>query len=421
MNLILGLHGIVALVLLCSLLLVEEAGVPLPIPGELTLIAADLLIGTGALDPWLFVPLAIASCLAGSLTGYSWARLVGERGLQAAAERLHQTKRLEKVRLRLRQAGPREIALSRLTPLLRVYTSLVAGAAGVDRKRFLIATAPITVLWVIAFIALGALVGVPAAHILGQLQALILQGGVLILIGTGGYLAIRRVPAGGRTVMGRIPTNLRVVLAVAVDMALIATLVAGVLGIVTGVLAIIRPLLPINAFAGWVELVVMVVVIAVFYSAATRRGLNATAGETLFGAYYLTRGTEEPARIRLTRTLKAALEQNEGAEPADLVRMVTVFRTLADVRHLQVARLLLQHERSLSELTSELGLSEMVVADAVRDLQEAGLVVAHEASSDDQYSVVDDHIRVGLAELLTHAPAQEKGTTGAATGPQAQP
>src|SRR5205823_6505136 len=250
MNLILGLHGIVALVLLCSLLLVEEAGVPLPIPGELTLIAAGLLIGTGALDPWLFVPLAIASCLAGSLTGYSWARLVGERGLQAAAERLHQTKRLEKVRLRLRQAGPREIALSRLTPLLRVYTSLVAGAAGVDRKRFLIATAPITVLWVIAFIALGALVGVPAAHILGQLQALILQGGVLILIGTGGYLAIRRVPAGGRTVMGRIPTNLRVVLAVAVDMALIATLVAGVLGIVTGVLAIIRPLLPINAFAG---------------------------------------------------------------------------------------------------------------------------------------------------------------------------
>jgi membrane protein DedA with SNARE-associated domain len=57
-----GLHGAVAIVLLCSLLFAEEVGAPLPIPGELTLIAAGLLIAAGGLDPWLFVPLAVASC-----------------------------------------------------------------------------------------------------------------------------------------------------------------------------------------------------------------------------------------------------------------------------------------------------------------------------------------------------------------------
>jgi membrane-associated protein len=138
---------VVAIVLLCTLLFAEEAGVPLPVPGELTLIAAGLLIATGGLDPWLFVPLAIASCLAGSLTGYSWARLVGEHGLRAAAAKLHQTKRLDKVTARLRQAGPREIALSRLIPGLRVYTTLAAGAVEVDRRTFLVGITPVTVLW----------------------------------------------------------------------------------------------------------------------------------------------------------------------------------------------------------------------------------------------------------------------------------
>lgn len=119
MSFIEGLHGVVAIVLLCTVLLAEEAGVPLPMPGELAPIVAGLLIGTGGLDPWFFVPLAIASCVAGSLAGYSWARIVGEHGLAAAAERFHQTKRLNRVTARLKVAGARDIGLCRLIPGLR--------------------------------------------------------------------------------------------------------------------------------------------------------------------------------------------------------------------------------------------------------------------------------------------------------------
>jgi membrane protein DedA with SNARE-associated domain len=68
-----GLHGAVALALLPGLLFAEEAGMPLPFaPGELTLLVAGLLIVSGGLNPYVFIPLALVACIAGSLVGYSW-------------------------------------------------------------------------------------------------------------------------------------------------------------------------------------------------------------------------------------------------------------------------------------------------------------------------------------------------------------
>lgn len=402
MTLIQGLHGVVALVVLCSVLFAEEAGVPMPISGEFMLIAGGVLVGTGALDPWLFLPLAIVCSIGGAFTGYSWARLVGEHGLRTAAERVNQGHRLTKVTARIQRAGTRSIALSRLTPGLRVYTSLVAGAAGVDRRRFLAGVGPLTAVWVIAFTVLGALVGVPASRLLTQLQDLVLQGGLLIVIGVGAYLAVRRIPRGGRTALARLPDELRVVLAVAVDMALIATVVAGVLAIVGGVLAIAQPRIPFVDFVWWVELLTIVAVIGVFYSVATRRGLTATAGETLLATNYLTHGSDERGRIRLKRLLQVVVDQNP-APPADLVRMSAVFRPLADPRHLQVVRLLLEQDASRAELMSRLELDDGEAGGVLGDLEEARLVVGVGEGANRHYTIASDQVKLGLAELLAHA------------------
>ena len=396
-SLIDGLYGNVAVVVLCGVLFANEAGVPMPTNGELILIAGGILVGTGALDPWLFVPLAIAASVGGAFTGYSWARLVGEKGLQAVAERLGQSRRLARVSARLAKAGPLRIALYRLTPGFRVYTSLVAGAAGVDRRRFLAGIGPLILLWVGVFTAVGALVGVPASRFLNQLQNLVLQGGLLIAIGVAAYLAVRRIPTAGRAALARLPTRLRAVLAVTVDVALIATVVVGVLSITGGLLAIVSPVLAVAALAWWVELVAVLVVIAVFYSVATRRGMNATAGETLLDASYLTRGS----RSRLKRLLQAQLSQQD-APSAELVSMSVAFGCLADTRCLQVAQLLLQRGSSLEEVYSTLALSASDASDALRDLEEVGLVVGDGVDSDRHYAIASDHVRLGLAELMTH-------------------
>jgi len=93
-----------------------------------TLVAGGLLVASGGLNPFVFVPLAIVACIAGSLVGYGWARLVGEKGLAAVARRLRQQKALERVSARVRSAGWLGVAICRLIPGLRIYTTLVAGA-----------------------------------------------------------------------------------------------------------------------------------------------------------------------------------------------------------------------------------------------------------------------------------------------------
>jgi membrane-associated protein len=392
-----GLYGNVAVVVLCGVLFANEAGVPMPTNGELILIAGGILVGTGALDPWLFVPLAVVASLGGAFTGYSWARLVGEKGLQAVAERLGQSRRLARVSARLAKAGPLRIVLYRLTPGFRVYTSLVAGAAGVDRGRFLTGIGPVILLWVVLFTAVGALVGVPASRYLSKLQNLVLQGGLLIAVGVVAYPGVRRIPTAGREALDRLPTRLRVVLAVMVDVALIATVVVGVLSITGGLLAIASPVLAVAALAWWVDLLAVLLVIAVFYSVATRRGMNATAGETLLDASYLTRGS----RSRLKRLLQAQSSQQD-APPAELVSMSVAFACLADPRRLQVAQLLLQRSSSQREVSSTLALSASNAADALRDLEEVGLVAGDGEGPDRRYAIASDHVRLGLAELMTH-------------------
>ena len=165
-NFLPGLHGAVALALLPALLFAEEAGVPLPFaPGELTLLVAGLLIASGGLNPYAFIPLALVACVAGSLVGYSWARAVGDRGLKGLARRLRQQKNLERVEDRLRSAGWVGIAVSRLIPGLRTYTTPVAGAVKAPRRSFILALVSSTVAWVAIYVALGILSVVPVGHV----------------------------------------------------------------------------------------------------------------------------------------------------------------------------------------------------------------------------------------------------------------
>jgi len=283
MSLISGLHGVVATVLLCGLLFTEEAGIPLPFaPGELTLLAAGLLIATGGLDPFAFIPLAVAACVAGAMIGFGWSRALGEHGLRSLAQRLHQGRTLERASRRLRHAGSRGIAVSRLIPGLRIITTLVAGALGVERRVYAPGLVASTVIWVLTYTLLGAAVGLPAEHYLGELQKLTVQGGVLVVIGIGGYLAVRHVPSAADSVMDRMPQPPRVAGALAVDIGVIACVAAGLL-------AIARRVSGLDLDVSWSDGVVVIGVVIAFYVVAARRGPGATAGEALMRTTYLAR------------------------------------------------------------------------------------------------------------------------------------
>jgi len=252
-----GLHGTIAAIVLCGLLFVDEAGLPLPIvPSEVLLLIAGLLIASGALPIWIFVPVACIAMLAGMIAGYSWARALGQTGLCALAERVGATAAYNRTRARLTSASFVSIGVARLIPGIRPYVTLIAGAAQVDRRKFLLGAAPALLVWEIVWIALGMLVGLPMAHYLGRFEKLALRGALLLVLGASAFLGFRRAALEPSCAARWCPHRGRALLAAIIDAGIIAC-------IVVGLLAIGRHLLRVGV-NGWIDLTVVAVVVA-FY------------------------------------------------------------------------------------------------------------------------------------------------------------
>ena len=184
-----------ALAIVCGLLFLEEAGVPLPVaPGEAALIGAGLLVASGAVPVWLMAPLAYAAVIGGVLTGYTWARRIGPKRVHAMAVRLHAGGPYDRAAARLRAATPVQIGASRLLPGLRVYTSLVAGAVGLNLGRFMTGVLPASALWVVAFLGLGLFVGAPVERLLGRFETYALRALVVAVVVVVWVVAARRMP-----------------------------------------------------------------------------------------------------------------------------------------------------------------------------------------------------------------------------------
>jgi membrane-associated protein len=391
MNLLSGLHGVVAIVLLCSLLFVEEAGVPLPFaPGELTLLAAGLLIAAGGLDPWVFVPLAFAVCVAGALVGYSWTRVVGEHGLTDLAVRFHQAKALERVSKRVREAGPVGIGISRLIPGLRIYTTLVAGAFGVRRRTFIEGLIPSTAIWVCVFVAIGVVAGIPVEHFLNNLARLAVQGGILVVIGVGGYLAIRKTPAKEREPLVNVPVWLKTSLAALIDLGVVTS-------ILTGLLAIARLVTGSGVIASWADGVVALAVVAALYLFVTRRSTGATVGEALLHTVYLPR--------RQGAGFASSLKEERG-DP-ELRSVADLLHELGAVPRLAVVRALLAGAATSEEVARTTAMSDDEAAYHLAALSRAGVVGARKGPRGDESFMVPAQVRSWMEALFlgaNHAP-----------------
>lgn len=273
--------------LVCALLFLEEAGLPLPVaPGEAVLIGAGLLIASGTDPVWLIVPLAYLAVISGALTGYVWAHKIGPQRLHAFAVRIRAGGPYERAAARLRSATPLQIAASRLLPGLRVYTSLVAGAVGLKLVRFMTGVLPASALWVVAFTGLGFFVGAPIERLVGRFEAYGLRAAVVALVVLVWVIAARRIPAevSGRTSAAR-SSALRLAVALALDFLAIGG-VAAALSLLTDV-----------ARGGTGELAFVVPIFAilgVLYLVVARQTVGHTLGEALLDVRY-----HPPRRPRL--------------------------------------------------------------------------------------------------------------------------
>jgi membrane-associated protein len=285
MTLLQGLHGTLAAVLLCTLLFVDEAGLPLPIaPNEALLLLTGVLIASGEFSVWIIFPAAFLAMTAGMIAGYGWARTVGQSGLVALAERLHANDAYERAQSHLQSASPVGIGITRMIPGLRPYATLISGAAEVDLRTFMLGALPALLLWEIGWVALGMLVGLPVVHLLGRFEQVFLRGGVLIALGAVVLFAVRGESPDRRGALANLAPRLRAILAVLTDAGIVACVVTGIFLIADRV---------INYEAdGWIALLVGAVLLLLLLIAG--RSIQ-TPGETLFDTHYWRHSTQPSA------------------------------------------------------------------------------------------------------------------------------
>lgn len=161
MELIRHLDGFQAYLLICSLVFVEEAGVPLPfLPGDLILLAAGYLAAVHSTRLLVFLPLGWGSAVAGALLCYVVSRHVGRPAVLRLGRHVHLTPhRLERAERWLARRGAAAIFVARVLPGTRINASIAAGCLRLPLRSFVAGVLPSTLVWLGGFTLLGYLLG----------------------------------------------------------------------------------------------------------------------------------------------------------------------------------------------------------------------------------------------------------------------
>ncbi len=150
---------------LFAVIFAEEAGVPLPIPGDLFIAAMGFLASTGR--PEYAVPAAMATAavvtaatVAGATLLFLVSRHAGHRLLSWAGRWLgYSAERQARLEARLHRHGITTVVVGRLIPGLRIVMTVVAGALRLRHSTFAFGTVVAGLVWATIYFWLGYLLG----------------------------------------------------------------------------------------------------------------------------------------------------------------------------------------------------------------------------------------------------------------------
>jgi membrane protein DedA with SNARE-associated domain len=186
----LGPSAILAIV---GLILVKEAGVPIPVPGDLIVIGAGVAAGRGDLEPGVALLAIVVASILGGVVQYGLLRSVARPMMLRLLERLGSVDRVERQTDRLRRGGTRSVALARATPGVRIVAIAASALAGIPAAAFIAGLAIGNALFISAHFALGYLVGEPVVALVGgALGPLAITAVGLAVVGGIGWMLLQR-------------------------------------------------------------------------------------------------------------------------------------------------------------------------------------------------------------------------------------
>ena len=146
---------------------IEEAGVPLPVPGDVFIAALGASGRAGHASFLLTALVVCGATVSGSAVLFEFSRRVGRPLLDRVGRRLgFNAARVDRVERWMTSHGPVAIALGRLVPGFRIVLTVAAGTLGMGRTAFLAGAAVASVLWAAIYYWLGFLLGAGVTHMI---------------------------------------------------------------------------------------------------------------------------------------------------------------------------------------------------------------------------------------------------------------
>jgi membrane protein DedA with SNARE-associated domain len=168
------------------LLMLEESGVPLPVPGDLILAYLGYEVSKGLISFYLAFILMMFSVLVGSSILYYLSYRFGQRFILKIGKYIHlDEKRLLLVENKFKKYGVWVVIFGRHIPGFRVPITVFAGMSDMKYTTFIISTFISTVFWVPFYLQLGMRLGPRTANLLHgnkhYLLLLIIPAVILVL------------------------------------------------------------------------------------------------------------------------------------------------------------------------------------------------------------------------------------------------
>jgi membrane protein DedA with SNARE-associated domain len=189
-----------ALLAILGLILVKEAGVPIPVPGDLVVIGAGVAAGRGDLDPGVALVAIVLASVGGGVVQYGLLRSVARPLLLRVLGRFVAADRLDRQTERLRRGGARSVALARSTPGVRIVAIAASALADIPAVAFVTGLALGNALFIAAHFGLGYVVGEPIVAAVGPaIGPLAIGAAGFAILGAIGWVILGRL-RGRRTV-----------------------------------------------------------------------------------------------------------------------------------------------------------------------------------------------------------------------------
>jgi membrane-associated protein len=162
------------------------------LPGDSLLFAAGVILAehNGELHAWALSIAAVVTAVVGNMVGYYIGHKAGHTIIARRGGRVLNLENLDKARDFLDRRGFWAIVLARWIPWIRTFAPLIAGAAKMDLRRFLLATTIGGVAWVPTLVLVG-YYGAGLLEHMPWLKAVALWGSIAFFVGGTAYGVLR--------------------------------------------------------------------------------------------------------------------------------------------------------------------------------------------------------------------------------------